>query len=232
MIDFGAFTTLSFDCYGTLIDWETGILRVLEPMLARHAVHVDPRTLLEAFARLESAAEAGPYVSYATVLEHVTRGLGDQYGFVPDDGEARALAASIGDWPPFPDTGAALRALASRYRLAILSNIDDDLFEKTARRLGVDFAWVITAAQVKSYKPGTAHFTTALERFGVGPEKVLHAAQSLFHDVAPARALGIATVWVNRRRGLAGAGATPPSGARPDLEVPDLATLARLAGVS
>ena len=129
----------------------------------------------------------------------------------------------------FPDTVAALARLKTRYQLGVISNVDDDLFAGSARQLGVDFDWVVTAQQVRSYKPSTNNFERALERIGRPRSEILHCAQSLFHDVGPANGMGLATVWVDRRAGKSGTGATPPSSAKPDLTVPDLATLARLA---
>jgi 2-haloacid dehalogenase len=231
MLDFDSFEILSFDCYGTLIDWESGILSALAPILKRHGRKAPPADLLEAFAALEAAAEAGPYRPYRDVLRQVTEGLGQRFGFEPDEAERGALPTSLGGWPAFPDTREALAALKTRYRLAILSNIDDDLFAGTALSLGVAFDWVVTARQIGSYKPSPENFRAALARFAAPKEKVLHVAQSLFHDIAPAKSLGLSTVWVNRRRGNPGAGATPSGSARPDLEVPDLRTLAVLAGV-
>jgi 2-haloacid dehalogenase len=231
VIDFGSYEILSFDCYGTLVDWETGILSALAPVLARHGRIVPGETLLEAFAELEAGAEQPPYRPYATVLREVIEGLGRRFGFKPEAADLGVLAASLADWPPFPDTREALRALRKKYRLAVISNIDDDLFSGTARTLGVEFDWVVTARQVGSYKPSLENFRQALARFGAPREKVLHVAQSLFHDIAPAASLGLSTVWVNRRRGRPGTGATPPASARPDIEVPDLNGLAVLAGV-
>jgi len=232
VLDFESFEILSFDCYGTLIDWETGILSALGPVLARHGHRVPDETLLEAFAVLETGAESGPYRPYAVVLRDVVEGLGRRFGFTPDDAERGILAASLPEWPPFADTRDALRALQTRYRLAVISNIDDDLFAGTARSLGIEFDWVVTAGQVGSYKPSVENFRRALARFGAPAERVLHVAQSLFHDIAPAKSLGFATVWVNRRHGRPGRGATPPATARPDAEVPDLRSLARLAGLA
>lgn len=139
-----------------------------------------------------------------------------------------ALPNSLQFWPPFPDTTEALLRLKARYKLAIISNVDDDLFAASARQLGVPFDHVITAQQVRSYKPSHNNFERALERVGVAREQVLHVAQSVYHDIVPARALGLSTVWVNRRRGLSGSGATLPAEGRPDLEVPDLKSLADL----
>ena len=223
---------LSFDCYGTLIDWETGILSALAPVLARHGRSVPDEELLETFATLEVGAEQPPYRAYEVVLREVVEGLGRRFGFAPDEAERGVLAASLGDWPAFPDTRDALRALKTRYRLAIISNIDDDLFARTAPTLGVEFDWVVTARQVGSYKPSLESFRQSLARFGAPSDKVLHVAQSLYHDIAPAKSLGLSTVWVNRRRGRPGHGATAPATVRPDVEVPDLRSLAVLLGVA
>src|SRR5213593_1394082 len=232
MIDLDSYEILSFDCYGTLIDWETGILSALAPLLARHGRSVPAEELLEAFGNLEATAEQAPYRPYAVVLREVVEGLGRTFGFTPDETERGVLAASLGRWAPFPDTRDALVALKTKYRLGVISNIDDDLFAGTARSLGVEFDWVVTARQVGSYKPSLDNFRQALARFGAPREKVLHVAQSLFHDIEPAGSLGLSTVWVNRRRGSPGAGATPPASTRPDVEVPDLKSLAVLAGVA
>jgi 2-haloacid dehalogenase len=237
MIDFTRFEALTFDCYGTLVDWERGILEALGPMLRAHGAPGAPAapgaeesddTLLERFGRLEAAAERGPFRSYRDVLREVARGFGHAGGFEPTSGEVEAFAGSVGRWPPFPDTVAALASLGRRYRLAIVSNVDDDLFAETARALGVSFAEVVTAQQVHAYKPARAHFDEVLRRLDLPRERVLHAAQSLYHDVAPARALGFTCVWVDRRAGRPGSGATAPAEAAPDLIVPDLATLAEL----
>jgi 2-haloacid dehalogenase len=230
-MDFTAFEALTFDCYGTLIDWERGILDALAPVLRAHGADVGgEEATLELFGRLEAGVEAGPYRRYRDVLREVVTGFGAALGFRPSAGEVRAFAESVPSWPPFADTVPALGALATRYRLAVVSNVDDDLFAGTAERLGVAFAEVVTAEQVKSYKPARAHFDEVTRRLGLPRERVLHVAQSLFHDIAPARALGFRCVWVNRRGGRPGAGATTPASATPDLEVPDLATLVELIG--
>ena len=137
----------------------------------------------------------------------------------------------MGDWPAFPDSAPALLALHNRYKLAIISNIDDDLFAMSAPRLGVQFDWIITAQQAQSYKPALHNFQMAMARIGVPPRHILHVAQSLYHDIAPARSLGLSTVWVNRRQAQPGWGATPPAQAQPDAEVPDLRTLAEQMGM-
>jgi len=155
----------------------------------------------------------------------------DVAGFTPSEAELATFSQSVKDWPAFPDSARALGALKTKYQLAIISNIDDDLFAYSAQRLQVPFDWVITARQARSYKPSLNNFRVAFERMGVPQNRILHVAQSLFHDIAPAKALGLATVWVNRRHDKAGFGATPPAEARPDLEVPDLQTLAVRMGL-
>jgi 2-haloacid dehalogenase len=219
--------TLTFDCYGTLIDWERGIADALSPVLARHGHPLDDEAILERYALIESALEAGPYLSYREVLRRGLDALGAQLGFEPSEPERHVFGASVADWPAFADSRAVLARLKERYRLVILSNVDDDLFAASAARLGVAFDEVITAQQVGSYKPALRNFEAAIER--VGPaDRILHVAQSLFHDIAPARRVGLRAVWVNRRAGRPGSGATAPSDARPEAEVPDLRTLADL----
>jgi 2-haloacid dehalogenase len=228
-IELSRFEALTFDCYGTLIDWERGLLAALEPVLRAHGRTATPEGLLEAFARHEAAAEAGPYRSYREVLGMALRGIGWDVGFEPSAPEVAAFAGSVADWPAFPDSPDALRRLAGRFRLGVVTNCDDDLFAASNRRLGVAFEVVVTAQQARSYKPNERHFQLALDRLGLPRERVLHVAQSLYHDHVPARRIGLATVWVDRRAGRPGGGATPPAEATPDLVVPDLAAFADLA---
>ncbi len=229
-LDFSRFGVLTFDCYGTLIDWENGILGFFRSLLGRHGKALGDDEILEIYAELESEAERGEYVTYRDVLRSVAHGFGLRLDFPVTPAEADALPASLPDWRPFPDTVDALRRLKTRFQLAVISNTDDDLFAGTAKRLEVPFDFVITAQQVRSYKPSLNNFRQAITRIGRPQEQILHCAQSWFHDVAPARSLGLATVWVNRRAGKATPwGASVPSEARPDLEVPDLKTLAALA---
>ncbi len=226
--DFSRFSWLTFDCYGTLIDWDRGILSTLRPILAAHGRNLSDGGMLELFASIERVEEAGEYRPYRQILESVVTKIAARLAFRLTDAEIRALPDSLGDWRPFPDTIAALRSLKTRYKLAIISNTDDDLFARTAVHLQVPFDAVITAQQARSYKPALNNFRIALERLGAGPERVLHVAQSLYHDIAPARELGICSVWVNRNaRAGASGGATGP--ATPDLVVHDMATLAAMA---
>ncbi|HYV98958.1 MAG TPA: haloacid dehalogenase type II [Gemmatimonadaceae bacterium] len=230
MLDFGSFRVLTFDCYGTLIDWENGIWNAVGPVLAQHGVPASRESVLELYGRLESRAEHGEYQSYRTILRRVMQDLAAELGFTPRTHDVDCLVDSIGDWQPFPDTVPALAALKARYKLAIVSNIDDEFIAQSARALRVEFDWIVTAQQVGSYKPSLNNFRTALARIGEPQSRVLHVAQSLFHDIQPARSLGLSTVWVNRRRGRAGSGATPPSDAKPDFEVPDLLSLVDAMG--
>jgi 2-haloacid dehalogenase len=232
MLPFEQFSVLTFDCYGTLINWEQGILSALRPLLAVHNASLPDDDILERFARLETAAETGAYRPYREVLSHVLAGFASELHFTLTPSEHQSLAASLPHWPPFADTVVALQALKKRYKLAIISNIDDDLFALSAPHLQVTFDWVITAQQAQSYKPSQRNFTVALERLAVPKPHLLHVAQSLYHDITPATQLGLATVWVNRRHGRPGAGATPPAQAAPDLEVPDLHTLVTMMGLA
>jgi 2-haloacid dehalogenase len=223
-IDFGRFDALTFDCYGTLIDWETGILTALRRVIGGG----DDEALLEAFARHEAALEAGPYLRYADVLAGCLRALGEELGFAPSAEQQAAFGRSVADWPAFADSPAALARLKERFKLGVITNCDDDLFAASNAKLGVEFDWIVTAEQARGYKPRTENFELAFERIGLPRERILHVAQSLFHDHVPAKALGMTTVWIDRRAGRAG-GATPPAEAAPDLTTTDLASFAELA---
>jgi 2-haloacid dehalogenase len=231
MLNFDDFEVLTFDCYGTLIDWESGIWEALRPSLTNHRIDIASDKALELYGELESEAERGEYREYKTVLRIVLEGFGVRLGFVPTEAELQRFSESVKDWPAFPDSARTLHALKRKYKLAIISNIDDDLFASSAQRLQARFDWVITAQQAKSYKPSLRNFHLAFERIGLPKHKILHVAQSLFHDVVPARAVGLLTVWINRRHNKEGFGATPPAQAQPDLEVPDLHTLAAKMGL-
>ena len=231
MLNLDPFEVLTFDCYGTLIDWETGIWEALRPVLAAHQVVIQAEPALELYGALESAAEAGEYREYKTILRMVLEGFGAKLGFTPSPAELERFSTCVKDWPAFPDSPGALQALHKKYKLAIVSNIDDDLFAYSQERLHVKFDWIITARQARSYKPSLNNFKLAFERIGVPQDKILHVAQSLFHDIVPAKKLGLSCVWINRRHARPGFGATPPAQAQPDLETPDLQSLARLAGL-
>jgi 2-haloacid dehalogenase len=231
-LDFERFDVLTFDCYGTLIDWEAGISGALIAMLAAHGVQAATEDVLARYAGHEAALEAGPYRSYRDVLGLSMLGVGTDYGVEPTPAEMAVFGGSVGDWPAFPDSATSLRRLQQRFRLGVITNCDDDLFAASSRRLGVTFDWVVTAQQARRYKPNPRGFELAFERIGLPTSRILHVAQSLFHDHVTAKRLGLATAWVNRREGRAGSGATPPANAIPDLVVPDMTTLADLAAAT
>ncbi len=228
MIDFQQFEVLSFDCYGTLSDWESGILKALKTILSNHNINIGDQQILELFAQRESIQEERKYLKYREVLKKIVQDFGEKLSFVPSEEELNSLAESIQDWEFFPDTVRALKALQKRYKLTIISNIDNDLFAYTAKKLEVEFDWIITAEQVKSYKPSLRNFEFAIQKMGIAPDKLLHVAQSVYHDIVPAKTMGLTAVWVNRRQGKEGFGATVPATGNPDLEVPDLKTLVSL----
>lgn len=228
MLDFSQFEWLSFDCYGTLIDWESGILAYLQPLLRSKGISVSDAGILALYSELEPKQQAGNYQSYRDVLAGVLHDFARELDFEVNTDEARGFGESVKTWAPFSDTVPALQSLRSRYKLAILSNIDDDLFAGSAHALTVPFDCIVTAEQAKSYKPSHSNFELLLDRISVPRAKLLHVAESLFHDIAPTNALGIRSVWVNRRQGKAAA-ASKLVKAHPDLEVPSLAALAELA---
>jgi len=229
-LDYGAFDALTFDCYGTLIDWETGILAALRTVVPAGAA--EDEQLLAAYGDAEGAIEAGPYRRYREVAGEAMATVARTHGGEPTPDDVARLGGSVVDWPAFPDSHDALTRLRTRFRLGILTNCDDDLFAASNRRLGVDFDWIVTAQQVGSYKPDPRNFAALTDRLaadGVPKERILHVAQSLFHDHAPAQRLGFHSVWIDRRHDRPGGGATPLSDARPDATFPSMAAFAAAA---
>jgi 2-haloacid dehalogenase len=232
---FSDFEALSFDCYGTLVDWESGLLAVLQPWAQRRGLAIGGEQLLSAYARHEEQAEAEhPAQAYPGILARTFRALGAELGAQVSDEDAAALAGSVPDWPAFTDSHDALTALAGRFKLIILSNVDRASFAGSQARLGVTFTSVLTAQDIGSYKPAPRNFAALIEesrRLGVGDGRLLHVAQSLFHDHVPARRAGLPSVWINRRQGRPGSGATPavPAGARPDAQFSSMAAFAAAA---
>ena len=224
MIPLDQISHLTFDCYGTLIDWECGILNTLRPLLSRYGVAASSEAILRSYVQNEARLEQGQWIPYRELLRGVMRGIASDLAFRLAPGEGSALVESLPAWPPFSDTVAALERLSSRFQLVILSNTDDSLFQETQKQLKVRFAELITAEQVKSYKPAHAHFHEALRRLGVSANHVLHVAQSLYHDHVPARELGFHTAWINRPSLLSGTGIAPDAIAKPDLTFPNLAS--------
>jgi 2-haloacid dehalogenase len=231
MLDFSRFEILTFDCYGTLINWEDGILRCLHRLLEGHGIKADDATMLRLYGDFEARAEQGEYRCYKDVLSEVVGEFGERFGFAPIKEESHSLSESLKEWKPWPDTVEALGVLGSKFQLAIISNVDDDLFAATRPRLLTDFKQVVTAQQARAYKPSLRIFEVALSRVGIPAHRVLHVGQSLYHDVIPAQSLGLATVWVNRPSARKGVGAVRAAEAHPDLQVESLAELAAAASL-
>ena len=213
------YDVITFDCYGTLIDWERGVRDGFAAAAAASGRPVDTSAAMRLFTETEPVVQAEAFRSYRDVLAETGRRVAVRLGWALPAARAGFLAESILGWTPFPDTNAALRRLAGAgYRLGILSNVDDDLLAWTRRHLAAPFDLIVTAEQVRSYKPAPGHFLAARARIGSRPW--LHAAQSYFHDITPCRALGIPCAWINRK-GEASGGA-----ARPDREFRTLTALA------
>ena len=220
------FDVLTFDCYGTLIDWESGIYAALAPLLARaggsaagmglarEGVSLSRDAVLQEFARLEGRQqEATPEMLYSNLLAKVHGQIASEWGVEPDPAEDAAFGQSIAVWPAFADTVEALRYLEQHFRLVILSNVDRASFAATSPRLGVTFDAIYTAQDIGSYKPDPRNFAYLVDRLreqGTPPDKILHVAQSLFHDHVPAKAIGLTTAWIDRRHETGGWGATAP----------------------
>ena len=224
MISYDDFDVLTFDCYGTLIDWEAGIAAGVRMQLGDAVASVSDEDIVAAFAAVEHEAEV-PYKSYREVLALALRGIGERLGVPVSDAQATGFGSSVGQWPAFPDSAEALRRLQERFKLAVITNCDDDLFGQSERRLGVSFDYVITAQQAGSYKPDHANFLLAFERIDEPRERILHVAQSLFHDHVPAKALGMTSVWIDRRQGRGG-GASLDVDASPDATFPSMQAFA------
>ncbi len=232
------FEALTFDCYGTLIDWERGLLSELRPWAEEHALSASDDQLLSAFAEAEPRMQAeAPDATYPDILRGAHRLLAERFGVKADDKWADRLANSVGDWPAFNDTAEALERLKGLgRRLVIVSNVDHASFERTQQALGVEFDGVVTAEEAGSYKPAEGHFKAALALLGdmgIGKEQILHTAQSLFHDHLPAQRLGLQTAWIDRRGEAEGSGggatAPVPGGAaavKPDFVFASMAALA------
>ena len=228
-VDLTEFEALSFDCYGTLIDWETGIAAVLAPWADEQGLDLTNDELLLAYADNEAAVEKEtPSALYPDVLAAAFRRTGDGLGRPVGDDWARRLGSSVPDWPAFPDSSEALARLATHYRLLIVSNVHRDGFAASNQRLHGDFAAVVTAEDVGAYKPAENHFRaldSTLRELDVDRTALLHVAQSLFHDHVPAKRHGLSSVWINRRHDRPGWGATPAPSEEwtYDLEFPSLA---------
>ncbi|HVT04526.1 MAG TPA: HAD-IA family hydrolase [Thermoanaerobaculia bacterium] len=212
---------ITFDCYGTLIDWESGISSAFADAAALAGGSLSRQNIFQSYAAIEPVVEGGRYRSYRDVLTETAIRVAADLDWTIDPVGARFLSDSLPSWKPFPDTNIALERLRERgVRLAILSNVDDDLIAETCRHFTVPFEFIVTAQQVKSYKPAEGHFLAARER--IGDARWLHAGASIFHDIVPTRRLGVANAWINRKGEL-----VPSSDeARPALVFTNLAGLA------
>jgi 2-haloacid dehalogenase len=235
MSDFDRFTAMSFDCYGTLIDWETGIANAMRPWATSNGLDFDDQALIAAHGRYEThVQDEMPGALYPVILGETLRRVGSELGAKVTDADAATYGASVKDWPAFPDTAAALKRLSTRFKLIILSNIDRASFAASKPRLGVDFDAIITAEDVGSYKPQRGHFDRLfeeIERLGVAREQLVHVAESLFHDHEPAAVLGLPSVWIHRRhdKGGTGATATPSTDVSPTWRFTSMAEFAEAA---
>ncbi len=226
------FSALTFDCYGTLIDWEKGILAALGPWRDRRALGKSDAEMLEAFAKCESARQSErPGALYPDILASVLHDMGERFSAPVSAAAAEEFGVSVKDWPAFPDSTEALAYLKQHYKLVIVSNIDRASFARSNEKLGVEFDLIVTAEDVGSYKPAPGHFESALAQLaemGVAKEKVLHTAQSLYHDHVPAKEFGLTSIWINRQAGRPGATKVPDVEANPDWEVPSMAAMVEL----
>jgi len=229
-IDWRRTRALTFDCYGTLIDWETGILAVLRPWARANGVEATDADLIGAYNAAEAAVQMeNPKALYTTVLRSTMDRIASAWN-IPSSASARdALANSVGNWPAFADTRAALIELRRHYKLVVVSNVDHASFARTSPLLGVGLDGLVTAEDVGAYKPDVRMLRAGLElvrRWGIAPDQVVHVAQSVYHDITPARQIGLATVWIDRQRQCEAGPARQAIDPLPDVHVHSLQELA------
>jgi 2-haloacid dehalogenase/putative hydrolase of the HAD superfamily len=226
------FKALSFDCYGTLIDWETGIEALVKPWLAAMNSPIPVDLVLSSFALMQAKhQQVRPALLYTEVMRRTWHDIEGQFGWDENATHAEAFARSVSEWLPFADTVESLKYLSQYYKLIILSNVDNKSLAGTLKLLEAPFSFTVTAEDVGSYKPGLPHFEKAFQKLnaiGLQKDDLLHVAQSKHHDINPGRQLGLSTVWVNRRFGKRGSGATLATEAVPDITVTSLAELVQL----
>jgi len=216
------FSLITFDCYGTLIDWESGMKNALRNLTKRRNISFDIESLPERYIEIELEIEKEGYRKYKEVLGLGVRRLFEEKGIMLSSEEEKIFADSINTWPPFNETTEVLRKIKEKYKLAILSNIDEDLIKHSIKLIGVEFDGVITAEQVKSYKPSHGHWKRMMDVFKIPKENVLHVAASYVHDIVPAKELGFRVAWINRKN------ETPKGNIKPDYKFRDLRPLIRL----
>jgi 2-haloacid dehalogenase len=213
------FKVLTFDCYGTLIDWESGIAAALQPLLTRSGQMLSRNEVLASFARYEAAQQSEtPSMIYSELLGVVHARMASDWGVEPSTEESEKFGRSVSDWPAFEDSPAALQYLKKHYKLVILSNVDRQSFQGSNRRLQVEFDYIFTAQDIGSYKPNPRNFAYTIKKLsdaGYQKREILHTAESLFHDHLPANDAGLASAWIYRRHAQEGFGATHPPPAMP-----------------
>ncbi len=223
-MDYTQFEILSFDCYGTLIDWKRSILDIIHPVISDYSLDIPREDLFRLFLEIDREYTIKDYTSYKEILYGIMDLIATKLNLLLHPNDRTCLVERFGQWEPFDDTVDTLEELHKDYKLAIISNVDDDLFAITNSKLQVEFDFIVTAEQVKSYKPSHNNFRKALSRFGTDSSKVLHLAQSIYHDIIPTNQLGWYNVWVNRY--------IEPERTNPDeypnLEVPDLKSFVRI----
>jgi 2-haloacid dehalogenase len=221
---------MTFDCYGTLIDWESGIVKTLQPILKKTGFDITTEEILKIYSELESNAEKGAFVNYKTILRKISKGFLSNFKIEPTKYNTDVLIDGFKQFEPFPDTVAALKMLGKKYDLGIISNVDKDIFKYSLKKIGVDIPFIVTSDSVGSYKPSLDVFKFALQSMNANIDEVVHVAQSIYHDIAPAKKLGIATILVTRSKAHGGFGAVPKVEleGEPDLVVKDLLTLISL----
>jgi len=225
MINFNEFEVLTLSCLGTLIDWEKGLLKAVRPLFTHQDIVIGDQYFLKTFLQHESDMLQGEYVPYREIIKRILLKIGQTHGFVPTYAEIEEIIRSTREWRPFPDVTESLKTLKQQYKLAIISNLDRALFEEVSEQFLVEFDWIFTADEVRSYKPSSKIFNYALENMEIPPSKILHIGHSLVHDIIPAKSLKLSTVWVNRATLQKGSPLLHSPPVDPDLEVPDLKTL-------
>jgi 2-haloacid dehalogenase len=212
---------MTFDCYGTLIDWETGILNTIQPILNNHGVNISNENILKLYSEFESKAEQHEFVNYKSVLTKVMKMFLSKFKIDVHENENKLIQA-IKQFEPFPDAIESLKKIKEKFTIGVISNVDNDLFEFSANKLKIKIPYVITSEDVSSYKPSENNFIKALEIMDAKAEDTVHVAQSVYHDILPASKLGITTVLVLRSKMNKGFGATPDLHSNPDLIISDL----------
>lgn len=223
-MDYQKIRLLSFDCYGTLIDWKESVLSILKSFFKDSPLSFSREELFRAFLEADRKMITDSYLPYREILAQVIELMAEDLRFSIDPASRYLLSDRFSEWTPFSDTIQSLKKLKQKFQLAIISNVDDELFSISNSLLEVEFDFIVTAQQLGSYKPDHRNFEKALEVFGIEKEEHLHVAQSIYHDIVPANQLGLNKVWVNR---YAEPERIDPI-EYPDLEVPDLQSLVRI----